>query len=487
MRDFLNLLVILLFLFYNMIGDYMKLDNVNYKNINFKDVKKIYMIGIGGVSMSGIALILQKWGYEVLGSDFANTVLRNKGILVNDKQVAENITSDIDLIVYTAAISEDNPELVEAKKQNIPLMERGEFLGIITRMYKNTIGIAGTHGKTTTTSMISCIFLEANLDPTIQVGSYLSNISGNYRIGHSENFILESCEYKDSFLYFKEKSGVVLNIDTDHLDYFKNLDNIKASFYKYVSGLDKDGFLVYNADDENSKELVNHTKAKGVSFGILNDAAFMADKISYDDEGYASFELLYNKKFLANISLSVPGKQNVYDALAAIALSYSYNIKINDIVNGLKNYHGAARRLEFKGYFKGAKVYDDYGHHPTEVKAVANAVRNKKYNKSFVVFEPHTYSRVINHKSEFAESLKNFDKIIVTDIYAAREKNINNVTSKDIVIELEKIGKDALYISSYDDIIDYLKENVEKDDIIVTLGAGNVTKLSDLLTKLVII
>ncbi len=465
----------------------MKLDNIIYKDINFKEVKRIYMIGIGGVSMSGIALILKQWGYDVLGSDAANTFLRSKGILVNDKQEAKNITCDIDLIVYTAAISDDNPELMEAKAKNIPLLERGEFLGVITRMYKNTIGVAGTHGKTTTTSMISCIFLEANLDPTIQVGSYLSNIDGNYRIGQSENFILESCEYKDSFLYFKEKSGIVLNIDTDHLDYFKNLDSIKESFYKYVSSLDDDGFLIYNVDDENSKDLVNHTKARPVSFGINNDAVFMADKISYDDEGYARFELLHNKKFLANISLEVAGKQNVYDSLAAIALTYSYNIKINDIINGLKNYHGAARRLEFKGYFNGAKVYDDYGHHPTEVKAVGEAVKNKKYNRSFVIFEPHTYSRVINHKSEFAESLKSFDNIIVTDIYAAREKNIYNVSAKDIVIELEKLGKDALYISSYDDIISYLKENVKNGDIIVTLGAGKVTKLSELLTTLIMV
>lgn len=461
----------------------MNLAGININGIDFKNVKKIYFIGIGGVSMSGIALILRSFGYEVLGSDAANTSLRTKGIIVYEKQIKENITDDIDLVIYTAAINKDNEEYKEALRKQIPLMERGPFLGLITNLYKDTIGIAGTHGKTTTTSMVSCIFLEAGLSPTIQVGSYLKNIEGNYKIGSSDTLIIEACEYSDSFLNFKQKSGIVLNIDSDHLDYFKSLDNIKASFYKYVSGFSADGFLVYNADDVNSKDLVNYAPCKCVSFGILNDADYRAVNIEFDDNGFASFNVLFQGNSLGRVSLRVVGMQNVYDALAGVALSFSYNIGFDKIKSGLKKYEGAARRMEFKGIFNGAKVYDDYGHHPTEIEAISKAVLKMKYNKSYVIFEPHTYSRVINHKKNFAESLKEFDEIIVTDIFAAREKNTYNVTSMEIVDELSFLNKDASYISSYDEIIDYLKEKVLEGDIILTIGAGNITKLSDRLVN----
>ncbi len=461
----------------------MRLADINVNGIDFKNVKKIYFIGIGGVSMSGLALILKNFGYDVLGSDIANTGLRSKGITVYADQVKENITDDIDLVIYTAAISKDNEEYKEALRKNIPLMERGPFLGLITNLYENTIGIAGTHGKTTTTSMVSCIFLEAGLSPTIQVGSYLKNIEGNYKIGNSDTLIIEACEYSDSFLNFKQRSGIVLNIDSDHLDYFKNLDNIKSSFYKYVSSFSKDGFLVYNFDDINSRDLINHTSSKVVSFGILNDADYKAVNIEFDDNGFASFDVYFHDTFLGNVSLSVVGMQNVYDALAGVALASSYNISFDSIKKGLKKYEGAARRMEFKGLFNGAKVYDDYGHHPTEIDAVSKAVLKMKYNKSFVIFEPHTYSRVINHKKEFADSLKEFDEIIVTDIFAAREKNIYNITSREIIDELKLVNKEALYIKSYDEIINYLKDKVLDGDIILTIGAGNITKLSDKLVN----
>lgn len=461
----------------------MRLADINVNGIDFKNVKKIYFIGIGGVSMSGLALILKNFGYDVLGSDIANTGLRSKGITVYADQVKENITDDIDLVIYTAAISKDNEEYKEALRRNIPLMERGPFLGLITNLYENTIGIAGTHGKTTTTSMVSCIFLEAGLSPTIQVGSYLKNIEGNYKIGNSDTLIIEACEYSDSFLNFKQRSGIVLNIDSDHLDYFKNIDNIKSSFYKYVSGFSKDGFLVYNLDDINSRKLIIHTSSKVISFGILNDADYKAVNIEFDDNGFASFDVYFHDTFLGNVSLSVVGMQNVYDALAGVALASSYNISFDSIKNGLKKYEGAARRMEFKGLFNGAKVYDDYGHHPTEIAAVSKAVLKMKYNKSFVIFEPHTYSRVINHKKEFADSLKEFDEIIVTDIFAAREKNIYNIISREIIDELKLVNKEALYIKSYDEIINYLKDKVLDGDIILTIGAGNITKLSDKLVN----
>lgn len=457
------------------------------KNLFLDKDKHIYMIGIGGISMSGIADILVNMGYKVSGSDRVESIVTKKleenGIKVYIPQESGNITDDIGFIVYTAAIKEDNPEMIKAKELNIPMMERGEFLGEITKLFSNTIGISGTHGKTSTTSMLSCIFLETDIDPTIQVGSILSNIDGNYRIGNSDTFIIEACEYSDSFLSFKQKSAIVLNIDNDHLDYFKNLDNIKKSFYEYVSHLPADGYLVMNNDDLNSSELPKHTKAKVITYGVEKDAMYMAKNITYDKEGCASFDVIHGNDVLGNIELSVPGKHNVSNALSAIAMAHTYGISFDDIKKGLKKYRGASRRLEYKGEFLGAKVYDDYGHHPTEIKAVVDSIKNKDYNESWVIFEPHTYSRAYEHKEEFAKVLKDFDHIIITDIYAAREVNTFGITEEDIIKEIKKYGKEAFHISDYDDIKTYLKQYVKEKDLILTLGAGNVTKVADLLVK----
>ena len=461
---------------------------LKYKNGLFIEKgKHIYMIGIGGISMSGIADILVNMGYRVSGSDRVSSVVTDKlienGIKVYVPQSKNNINDDIDFVVYTAAIKDDNEEMVEAKNRNIPMMERGEFLGEITKLYSNTIGIAGTHGKTSTTSMVSLIFIEAGIDPTIQVGSILSNIDGNYRIGKSDTLIIEACEYCDSFLNFKQKSAIVLNIDNDHLDYFKNIDNIKKSFNKYVSHLPNDGYLIVNNDDNNSSDLKNHTSANVVTYGIENDAMYMAKDITYDKDGCGSFDVIFEGKKLGRIDLSVPGEHNILNALAAISLSYSYDISFDDIKNGIKKYKGASRRLEYKGKFKGADVYDDYGHHPTEIEATSKAIHKKEYNESWVIFEAHTYSRAYKHKEDFAKALKDFDHIIITDIYAAREKNIYGITEEDIVREIKKYGKEAFHISDYNDIKLYLSQYVKKGDLILTLGAGNVTKIADLLVK----
>jgi len=449
--------------------------------------KHVYMIGIGGISMSGIADILVNMGYKVSGSDREESLITSKliehGISVYCPQDGNNISDDIDFIVYTAAIKEDNPEIVAAKEKGIPMMERGQFLGELTKLFPNSIGVAGTHGKTTTTSMLSCIFLETDIDPTIQVGSILNNIGGNYRVGNSDTFILEACEYCDSFLDFYQKSAIVLNIDNDHLDYFKNLNNIKKSFYKYVSHLPSDGYLVVNNDDNNSKKLKDHTNATVISYGIKNNADYMATNIKYNENGEGEFYVVKDGKKLGKIELSVPGYHNVSNALAAIAIASSYGISFDNISSGLKKYIGASRRIEYKGDFKGAKVYDDYGHHPTEIEATSSAIHSKKYRESWVIFEPHTYSRVFKHKNDFAKSLSNFDHIIITDIYAAREENVFNVKEEDIIKELKKYGKEAFHISSFDHIKLYLNEYVRDNDLILTLGAGYVTKLADMLIK----
>lgn len=461
---------------------------LKYKNGLFLDKgKHIYMIGIGGISMSGIADILVNMGYKVSGSDrISSSVtdnLTSQGINVYIPQSSDNITDDIDFVVYTAAIKDDNEEMIAVNSKNIPKMERGEFLGEITKLYSNTIGVAGTHGKTSTTSMLSCVFLKANMDPTIQVGSILKNIGGNYRVGQSDNLIIEACEYCDSYLNFKQKSAIVLNIDNDHLDYFKNLDNIKKSFNKYVSNLPSDGYLVINNDDPNSGLLKDNTKAKAISYGINNKADYMAVNIRFNDNGYGIFDVMQGNDNLGTIELSVPGVHNISNALSVVALSMAYGIDFNDIKSGLKDYEGASRRMEYKGEFALAKVYDDYGHHPTEIEAVVSAIKKMKYNESWAIFEPHTYSRAYKHKEEFAKVLSEFDHIIITDIYAAREVNTYGIKEEDIIREIKKYGKEAFHISSYDDIKMYLSEYVNKDDLIITLGAGYVTKLSNILVE----
>jgi len=435
--------------------------------------------------MSAIAELLKHWGIFVTGSDWAESEVTNmliqNGINVTIGDDLEN-ASKADLIVYSAAISKDNPELVLAREKNIPTLERADFLGEITKLYKETICIAGTHGKTTTTSMVGCSFLKAGLDPNIQVGAILKQLNSNYKIGNSDYFILEACEYVESFLKFYPKATIILNIDNDHLDYFKTFDNIKNAFIKFVKLLPSDGLLVVNGDDENCLDLKKYTNANFITYGINNEKSnFVAKNISFDDDGFSSFDVYYDNNYFDNIKLSVPGKHNVLNALATIALSHQYGLSKAAIKNGLLSFTGAHRRFEFVGKLNSASVYDDYAHHPTEIKATYNSLSNKKYNKSWVIFQPHTYSRTKNLLSEFADSLKDFDNIIITDIYAAREKNEYGITSSDLVTELNKLGKDAKYISDFEDIAMFLKENVKENDIVITLGAGTITNLGKII------
>jgi len=452
---------------------------------NIKKYKKIHMIGIGGVSMSGIAEILVNWGFQVSGSDRSDSeilhILNDAGIKTFIGHNAENITNP-DCVVYTAAISQDNPELVRAKELNIPIIERSDFLGELTRCYENTIAISGTHGKTTTTSLVSLCFVESLKDPSVQVGAIIKELDGNYRVGNSENFIIEACEYVESFLKFSPKSEIILNIDNDHLDYYKNMENVKNAFIKYVKLLPEDGHLVINADDPNCLDLPIYSKAPAIKYGIENDDVdFSAQNIIFDENGLPEFDCYKHHKFFGHFKLSIPGRHNVLNALSCIALCDAYGISIDAMQSALEKFTGADRRFQFKGMLNGAKVYDDYGHHPTEVSAVAKALNNKKFNKSWVVFQPHTYSRTFNHLNDFAESLLSFDNIIITDIYAARETNTYNISSEDLVDAIIKLGKDAKYIPSLEDCASYLKENVETDDIVLTLGAGTVTNIGAML------
>lgn len=460
------------------------------KNINHLiTYKNIYFIGIGGVSMSGIAHTLKHFGFNVSGSDTTDSdiihSLINSGIPVSIGHNIENI-KNFDLVVYTAAISKNDPELVAAKELNIPTMERAVFLGLLTKCFNDTITISGTHGKTTTTSMVSLCFLKANLNPSIQVGAYLKNISGNYTVGNSDYFILEACEYVESFLHFFPKSAIILNVDNDHLDYFKNIDNVQKAFEKYVKLLPCDGLLVINGDDSRCLRLASSTKSKTITYGITNsEADFVAKNICFDNNGFPEFDVYHNGQFYSHIKLSVTGKHNVLNALACICMCSFYGISADIIQSALLDFTGANRRMEFKGKFNNnVSVFDDYAHHPTEINATALALKNMKYHKSWTVFQPHTYSRTQNLLEDFANCLLHFDNVIITDIYAAREQNVYNISSQDLADRIATLGGNVIYIKEFEDIVSYLKQNVEDNDIVVTMGAGTVTQIGPMLVDI---
>lgn len=441
----------------------------------------IHMIGIGGISMSGLAEILKNKGYTVQGSDAndSNIIkkLRENDIKVTIGHNAENI-GNASAVIFTAAIKKDNPEYIAAANKNIPLIERSVLLGEITRLFSDTIAIAGTHGKTTTTSMVSTAFIECEKDPTITVGGELPLIDGNYKIGQSNFLITEACEYVESFLELSPKVSVVLNVEADHLDYYKDINHIKSSFQKFLDKLPKDGFAVLNADDKNSYELFKNTKCNIVSFGINNMAKYSAQNIIFErDKTY--YNLYIANKFISEVILSVPGMHNIYNSLACIAVCDIYKLNLQTVVKSLKDFCGAKRRFEKKGMLNGAEIYDDYAHHPSEIKATLLAAKNRNMKKVWCVFQPHTYSRTKALLNEFANAFYNADNVIITDIYAAREKDTGEIKAQDLVYEIQKTSNNAIYIKDFSDIESYLKDNLQTGDILLTIGAGNVYKIGE--------
>ena len=462
---------------------------MNIENILKDTSKNIHMIGIGGVSMSGIADILLNMGFKVSGSDMNRSAvtdrLEKQGIKVIIGHFAENVHGS-DIVVYTAAIKPDNPEIVEAKNLGLQLIERSDFLGAITHLYKNTIAISGTHGKTTTTSMLSSVFIEAQKDPSIQVGADLTILDGlNYRVGKSDVFIVEACEYVRSFLKFFPRTAVVLNIEEDHLDCYKDLNDIKDAFNQFLDIPSDDGIIILNADDSNCMDIANNHKAKVLSFGITNqNATWIAKNITLCDDGtykFIAFNTITNENI--EIKLGVVGYHNIYNALSVVAIAKKYNISDNDIINGILNFKGASRRFEFVGTVNGANVYDDYAHHPTEIKATIKSAQNIKANKIWVVFQPHTYTRTYTLFDEFVTAFENADEVILTDIYAAREKDTGLVSSKQLAEKVNEHSNNCKYMATLEECASYLKEYVSSDDIVLTIGAGTVTKIGRELLK----
>lgn len=441
--------------------------------------KNVHFIGIGGISMSAIAHILLSNGVVVSGSDRSDSaiidILRGSGVEIFIGHSCENIKNP-DLVVYTAAISHDNPEFLAAKERGIPMMERAEFLGQLMTEYEMPIAVSGTHGKTTTTSMLSCTLLYADLDPTVLVGGELSQINGNYHLGSKKHMVFEACEYVDSFLHFNPYCAIVLNVEADHLDYFSGLEQIKQSFGKFATRIPENGFIVLNADDENVMDSAKEAKCRKILYGEKGD--YRAENITFDESGFGRFTLVFNGE-RTDVHLGVRGTHNVSNALAVFATAHNLGLEPDIIAKGIGSFTGTVRRFEYKGDVGGAKVYDDYAHHPTEVKVTLDAAKNIPHNRVWCVFQPHTYTRTKALMDDFAATLSFADKVIVTDIYAAREPNDGVTHSSHLV---EKIDG-ARYISDFNEIAEYIKKNIAENDIVITMGAGSITQLSHILVS----
>ncbi|MEG2290396.1 MAG: UDP-N-acetylmuramate--L-alanine ligase [Clostridium sp.] len=444
--------------------------------------KKVHFIGIGGVSMSGLAEILLKNGYMVSGSDRQNSKmvekLKEKGAKIYIGHSADNIV-DVDLVVYTAAISQDNPELKRALDLNLPMMDRAEFLGNIMLGHKYNVAVSGTHGKTTTTSMMAHIVIEENVDPTILVGGDLDVINGNVLAGNSDYFITEACEYKASFLKFHPYVGIILNIDADHLDYYRDINHIKDTFNEFIDIIPQEGFLVCNLDDNNVKDILADHKCNIMTYGIQN-GEFTARNISYTPLGCGVYDLYRNDEMLFSIELSVPGEHNILNSLSAACTALALNISKDSIVNGLLNFRGTHRRFELKGSKNNVTVIDDYAHHPTEILAHLNACKNYPHKDLYVVFQPHTYTRTITLFEEFSKAFDGVNHLILADIYAAREADTGIVSSTKLGDAIRARGVNAINYNDFDSIVSHLKSHTKEGDLILTVGAGDVYLIGEM-------
>jgi len=453
-------------------------------NLDFNTPANLHFTGIGGISMSALAEIMISRGFTVTGSDSHESKitdhLESLGAKIFYNQVAGNISSDIDVLIYTAAIKQDNPELVKAKELGIPLLTRAEFLGQIMLNYPMAIGVSGTHGKTTTTSMLSQIMLEGNTDPTILVGGIMPAIHGNTRVGHSDKLITEACEYTNSFLSFKPNMAIILNVAADHLDFFKDLDDIRHSFRKFAELVPDDGFLVINSDIDNLEYFTDGLKCKVITVGSdPTKSDYSATNIEFDQFAKGSYDLVVNGEKSFHVALNVTGEHNIYNSLAAIAAAHAMGISDENIKAGLTQYGGTDRRFQYKGKVGDVTIIDDYAHHPDEITATIKTAKHYPHKKMWVVFQPHTYSRTKSLLPEFGKALKEADAVVLADIYAAREKDTLGVSSLDVKKEIEKYGTEVHYYPSFSEIENFLLESCSPGDLLITMGAGDVVKIGE--------
>lgn len=454
------------------------MESSNIKNL--ENIKKIHFIGIGGSGMFPLASILHAEGFIITGSDIypSDTLekVKSLGIDVKLKQEENNITNQ-DLVVFSAAIKETNPEIISAKSKNIPIIERSVMLGIIFNKYRHSIGVSGTHGKTTTTSMIASALLDLGKDPTAVIGGTLPKIKSNSCCGKSDIIVAEACEYVDSFLQLNPTISVITNIEADHLDYFGSLENVKKSFGKFAS--QTKNLIVANGDDKNIRDTLKNIKTKTIFFGMSDNNDFYAKNIIFNKMQCAEFDVFSGKKKISHISLSVPGNHNIFNALASLTVCMELGANIEDIEKSLHNFKGVHRRFENLGTINGVTIVDDFAHHPTEIKTTLNAAVKMGFTRVWAIFQPHTYSRTSMFLNEFAEALSGPDKVIISEILPVRETNTYGIHSEDLVKKLNN----AIYIPTFEKITDYINENAREGDLIITLGGGNIYKCANMIVK----
>ena len=467
-------------------GKIMALDNTHFGAKKIKDIlsnkKSIFFIGVGGVNMSSLALISHNRGFCVGGSDRTRTDvtdgLEEHGIKVSYGHNASNVEG-YDAVVYTVAISSDNPEYVRANELGIPCISRADYLGYIMMGYDRRIGVSGMHGKSTCTSMCATVFMSAGADPTVLSGAAMPAMNGAYRIGESENFIFEACEYMDSFLSFYPTVAIILNVEMDHVDYFKSMEHIYSSFSSFANIAHSFlGYAVYNIDDENTVKALKNYSGKRISVSTENEKADLYARNIVLNNGAPEFDVMLNGEFFFHTKLSVSGYHNVYNALATAAAAYLSGIEGDKIAKGLSMYTGANRRMEYKGKLCGALVFDDYGHHPTEIKTTLDGASKMGYNRTFCVYQPHTYSRTKGLYNDFLTAFSSVDEVIFADIYAAREKDDGTVSSKMLASDVEN----GSYVGDLQNIVEYLKRKLCEGDLLVVMGAGDIYKIYDLMS-----
>ncbi len=459
--------------------------------IDFNKPCNVHFIGIGGISMSGLAKLLAVKGFKVSGSDSRKSDLTMEleaaGCHIYYEQAASNITPDIDLVVYTAAIHENNPELMAARASKANVISRAELLGQVMLNYKTAINVAGTHGKTTTSSMISMILMNAAKDPTISLGGMLDAIGGNFRIGSSDVFIAEACEYTNSFLSFNPTISIILNVRADHLDFFKDIDDIRNSFRLFAEKLPKEGTLIINSDIDDIEYFYKNAVCKNIITVGSNPlkSEYSACDITYNELGQAAYTLIHNNEKIGRISLGVPGLHNVYNSLAAIACALALEIPLENITQALLSYKGTHRRFERKGVLmpNNVTIIDDYAHHPDEIEATLKSAANYPHNSIWCIFQPHTYTRTKALMDEFAKALSLADNVILTDIYAARETDNLGISSEILRDKIAALGTKAYYFKTFEEVQEFVKKSCINNDLLITMGAGNVVEIGENLLK----
>lgn len=451
--------------------------------IDFKHPVSVYFVGIGGISMSGLAEVLHKAGFIVSGSDWKSSpitqALEKKGIQVFYGEDAAHVPEDIDCAVLTSAVHEDNLEFTAIRQRKIPYLSRAQLLGQIMKNYELPIAVSGTHGKTTTTSMLAEILLKADTDPTLSIGGILKSIGGNIRVGQSGYFLTEACEYTNSFLSFFPKIGLILNVEEDHLDFFKDLADIRHSFRQFAQLLPGDGTLVINGDIDQYQELTQGLSCRVITYGHDDSCDYYADSITHDSLGNVSFLLHSPHQTPQPVTLAVPGDHNVCNAMAAIATADLLDISRENTLTALKSFHGTDRRFEYKGSMDGVTIIDDYAHHPTEITATLQAAQNYPHRTLWCVFQPHTYSRTKAFMEQFARALTLADRVVLTDIYAAREKDTLGISSQDLQTAIQALGRECDYFSSFEEVENFLRKNCINGDLLITMGAGDVHKIGE--------